>query len=96
MTVQEPLVDPATVSLSDGVVQEKNAQDVATPAPPADRTATPEEVIKETLAESADAFENPYVFKNPIKRVAVIGAGPSGVRSLYTVIQTLILFSTTC
>jgi NADH dehydrogenase FAD-containing subunit len=38
-----------------------------------------EQVIEESVKEAEEALENPYVFEKPIKNVAVIGAGPSGV-----------------
>ncbi|CAO3612229.1 unnamed protein product [Cunninghamella blakesleeana] len=37
------------------------------------------QVIEETKNEALQAFEEPYVFENPIQRVAVIGTGPSGL-----------------
>lgn len=40
---------------------------------------TLEEVISLVLEEADRALENPYKFKKPIKNVAIIGAGPSGV-----------------
>lgn len=41
---------------------------------------TLEEVINYSLEEAEEALNNPYQFKHPIKNVAVIGAGPSGVK----------------
>lgn len=38
-----------------------------------------EELIKECEHEAEEALKDPYVFEKPIKNVAVIGAGPSGV-----------------
>lgn len=40
---------------------------------------TLEEVISLVLEEADRALKNPYKFKKPIKNVAIIGAGPSGV-----------------
>lgn len=40
---------------------------------------TLEEVISLVLEEADRALQNPYEFKKPIKNVAIIGAGPSGV-----------------
>lgn len=40
---------------------------------------TLEETIKMSIEEAEEALKHPYVFKKPIKNVAVIGAGPSGV-----------------
>lgn len=42
---------------------------------------TLEEVIALVLEESERALKEPYEFKKPIKNVAVIGAGPSGLPS---------------
>jgi NADPH-dependent glutamate synthase beta subunit-like oxidoreductase len=39
-----------------------------------------EEVIDYTIKEAKEALDDPYKFKKPIKNVAVIGAGPSGVK----------------
>jgi NADPH-dependent glutamate synthase beta subunit-like oxidoreductase len=39
-----------------------------------------EEVINYTIKEAKEALNDPYQFKKPIKNVAVIGAGPSGVK----------------
>ncbi|KAI8140254.1 hypothetical protein BJV82DRAFT_623325 [Fennellomyces sp. T-0311] len=47
--------------------------------PPPFRVATREQVIKETLQESYEARQDPYVFDKHIRRVAVIGAGPAGL-----------------
>lgn len=44
-------------------------------------TKPEEQVIEETLTESKEAMDDPYVFPRQIRRVAVIGAGPSGVSS---------------
>ncbi|KAI8342130.1 hypothetical protein BC941DRAFT_346314 [Chlamydoabsidia padenii] len=38
-----------------------------------------DQVIEETIAEALEALEDPYHFRHPIKRVAVVGAGPAGV-----------------
>ncbi|GAA5808208.1 hypothetical protein MFLAVUS_001593 [Mucor flavus] len=40
---------------------------------------TLEEVISLVLEEADRALKNPYKFKKPIKNVAIIGAGPSGL-----------------
>lgn len=40
---------------------------------------TLEETVQLSLAEAEEALKHPFVFKKPIKNVAVIGAGPSGV-----------------
>jgi hypothetical protein len=39
-----------------------------------------DQVVEETVAEAMEALEDPYRFAHPIKRVAIIGAGPSGVK----------------
>lgn len=38
-----------------------------------------EDLIEECLKEAEEALKHPFVFEKPIKNVAVIGAGPSGV-----------------
>jgi NADH dehydrogenase FAD-containing subunit len=38
-----------------------------------------EDTIKMSLDEAEEALKHPFAFKKPIKNVAVIGAGPSGV-----------------
>lgn len=43
------------------------------------KNKTMNQVIEESISEALQAFEDPYVFEKPIKRVAVIGAGPSGL-----------------
>ncbi|KAG0192873.1 hypothetical protein DFQ28_007346 [Apophysomyces sp. BC1034] len=66
-----------TVSNSDlGNLTEPVAKTAVPPSIPID------DLIRETLMESKEAFEDPYVFSRPIRRVAVIGSGPSGV-SIY-------------
>ena len=42
--------------------------------------ASLDDVKKKALYEATEAKNNPYTFKRSIKRVAIIGAGPSGVR----------------
>ncbi|KAG2193831.1 hypothetical protein INT47_004698 [Mucor saturninus] len=42
---------------------------------------TLEETVQLSLAEAEEALKHPFVFKKPIKNVAVIGAGPSGLPS---------------
>lgn len=39
-----------------------------------------DQVVEETIAEAMEALEDPYRFAHPIKRVAIIGAGPAGVK----------------
>jgi NADPH-dependent glutamate synthase beta subunit-like oxidoreductase len=47
------------------------------------QTPPSEEEILEHYANEAELFfKTPYVFKKPIKKVAVIGAGPAGVSRL--------------
>lgn len=38
-----------------------------------------EEIVQKSLEEANEALKDPYVFKKRIGKVAVIGAGPSGV-----------------
>ncbi|KAI9494299.1 hypothetical protein BDB00DRAFT_819620 [Zychaea mexicana] len=47
--------------------------------PPAYPTLDLNQIIERTLKESADARAEPFVFDEPIKSVAVIGAGPAGL-----------------
>lgn len=48
-------------------------------AQPAFPIASIEQVIAETLTESKEAVDEPYIFAQSIRKVAVIGAGPAGV-----------------
>lgn len=42
-----------------------------------------EEIHEIIINEAEEALKDPYVFKNTIKNVAVIGAGPAGVSHIY-------------
>lgn len=50
--------------------------------PPQAQLLTKQQVIDKTRQESLDALKDPFVFPKPIKKVAVIGAGPAGVSLL--------------
>ena len=52
------------------------ATETLTPSKPMDQ------VINESLQESKASLSDPYTFDKPIKNVAVIGAGPSGVSDM--------------
>ncbi|KAF7728338.1 hypothetical protein EC973_006279 [Apophysomyces ossiformis] len=41
--------------------------------------ATMEEVVEQSLKVANEAFEDPHVFSRPIRRAAVVGAGPAGL-----------------
>lgn len=38
-----------------------------------------EEIVQKSMEEANEALKDPYIFKTHIRKVAVIGAGPSGV-----------------
>ncbi|KAG1077247.1 hypothetical protein G6F42_024976 [Rhizopus arrhizus] len=40
-----------------------------------------EDIVNKSLEEANEALKDPYVFKSDIQKVAVIGAGPSGLVS---------------
>ncbi|KAI8147322.1 hypothetical protein BJV82DRAFT_595102 [Fennellomyces sp. T-0311] len=64
-------------------MQEVSGQDKQSlPLPPGFppiRYATFDQVTEETLIEAEEALKNPFIFDKPIKKVAVIGAGSSGL-----------------
>lgn len=41
-----------------------------------------EDIVNKSLEEANEALKDPYVFKSDIQKVAVIGAGPSGVSGM--------------
>jgi hypothetical protein len=53
-----------------------------------------EEIHNRALEEAEAAIKHPYVFRKPIKSVAVIGAGSSGVSYfLYLLLSGVVIFT---
>ena len=67
---------------ADGKVkpQVKQQQEQSPPPPFFYPEASLDDIKKKALYEATEAKNNPYTFERTIKRVAIIGAGPSGVR----------------
>lgn len=42
-----------------------------------------QDIVDKSLEEANEALKDPYVFKSDIQKVAVIGAGPSGVSIMH-------------
>lgn len=56
-----------------------------------------EDLVNKSLEEANEALKDPYVFKSDIKKVAVIGAGPSGVsHGIYGCVVTGIYAKSIC
>jgi len=41
-----------------------------------------QDIVDKSLEEANEALKDPFVFKSDIQKVAVIGAGPSGVSKM--------------